>query len=180
MNNKDDKEKEQIKIDIENLEDMSEEEIIELISNLTSTEEKAPNKISFSKKIINVLILYIKKLVIDFILIFVINSFIQVIDASFINFIIYFLVFNMIDFIFNRYLTVKFPILMMITFGVINFIVTFLSFIVSGIICLQIIDIEFSKFITYFIAIIIFYIIKKFVQNYFTKLRKRGSKNVSN
>lgn len=49
-NNKDDKEKEPIKIDIENLEDMSEEDIINLINEL-STKEPIQQKRSLLSKI---------------------------------------------------------------------------------------------------------------------------------
>ena len=174
-NNKD--EKEPINIDIENLEDISEEEIIKLINDITSSDTN--KKVSFFDKVKKTLMLYIKYLLIDFILLFTINSFIQVIDANFINFCIYFFIFNVLNFIFDRYLTIKVPFLLIISFGLVNFVVSFLSFIISGIICIQIIEIAFSNFITCFVAIIIFFIIKKFILNYFSKLRKRGSKNVS-
>ena len=61
--NKDDKEKEPIKIDIENLEDLSEEEIINLINELTSKEvenKKKPN--TFKDKIKYLSLEFIKKL----------------------------------------------------------------------------------------------------------------------
>ena len=176
-NNKD--EKEPINIDIENLEDMSEEDIIKLINDITSNDINKNKKVSFFDKVKKTLLLYIKYLLIDFILVFTINSFIQVIDANFINFCIYFFIFNILNFIFDRYLTIKVPFLLIISFGLVNFVVSFLSFIISGIICIQIIEIAFSNFITCFVAIIIFFIIKKFILNYFSKLRKRGSKNVS-
>lgn len=179
-NNKDDKEKKIIKIDLDNIEDLSEEEIMELINDLASKEINSNKKETFFEKVKKNCILYIKKFIIDFILIFTINSIVGVIDGSFLNFIIYFLIFNAIDFIFNRYLTKKFPLVMMITFGIINFIITYLSFIVSAIICLQVMNISFSSFITYSVSIIVFYIIKKFVLYYFEKLRKRGKIDVSN
>lgn len=178
--NKDDKEKEPIKIDIENLEDLSEEEIINLINELTSKEvenKKKPN--TFKDKIKHLSLEFIKKIIIDFILIFTINFFIGSIESSFLNFIIYFLIFNFIDFSFNKYITYKFPLVTIISFGLVNSIITYLSFIVTGIICLQFMEIVFSKFIICSVAVIIFIVIKKFVIKYFLKLRKKGSKNVS-
>lgn len=178
--NKDDKEKKPIKIDIENLEDLSEEEIINLINELTTKEvdnKKKPN--TFKDKIKYLSLEFFQKIIIDFILIFTINFFIGSIETSFLNFIIYFLIFNFIDFSFNKYVTYKFPLVTIISFGLVNSIITYLSFIVTGIICLQFMKIIFSKFIIYSVAAIIFIVIKKFVINYFLKLRKKGSKNVS-
>lgn len=178
-NNNDDKEKKPISIDIENLEDLSEEEIIKLINELS---EKNPNnnkKESFFVKLKRLLVSFLKNLIIDFILVFTINSFIKVVDTSFLNFVFYFLIYNFLDFVFNRYVTMKFPLIMMLSFGIVNFIITLLSFIVSGIICLQLFTITFASFITYLIAIIIFILIKKFVLAYLLKFRKKGHKNVS-
>lgn len=178
--NKDDKEKEPIKIDIENLEDLSEEEIINLINELTNKElENKKRPIGVKDKIKYIIFDFLKKLIIDFILIFTINFFIKAIDTSFINFVIYFLIFNFLDYVFNKYVTYRFPFITIISFGLVNFIITFLSFIVSGIICLQFMEIVFTKFIIYLTAAVIFIVIKKFVLKYLLKLRKKGSKNVS-
>ena len=178
--NKDDKEKKPIKIDIENLEDLSEEEIINLINELTTKEVDNKKKPStFKDKIKYLSLECFQKIIIDFILIFTINFFIGSIETSFLNFIIYFLIFNFIDFSFNKYVTYKFPLVTIISFGLVNSIITYLSFIVTGIICLQFMKIIFSKFIIYSVAAIIFIVIKKFVIKYFLKLRKKGSKNVS-
>ena len=163
--NKDDKEKEPIKIDIENLEDLSEEEIINLINELTSKEvENKKKPKTFKDKIKHLSLEFIKKIIIDFILIFTINFFIGSIESSF---------------SFNKYVTYKFPLVTIISFGLVNSIITYLSFIVTGIICLQFMEIVFSKFIICSVAVIIFIVIKKFVIKYFLKLRKKGSKNVS-
>ena len=69
----------------------------------------------------------------------------NVIDAKFVYFLVFFLIANFLDFVFNRYLTMKYPLIMMISFGFINLIITFLSFIISGIICLQLFEIVFEK-----------------------------------
>ena len=179
MNNKDDKEKEPIKIELENLEDLSEEEIINLINEITQ-KEPTKSKVSFFVRLKRLFIAYLKNLIVDFILIFTINSFIKVIDASFVNFVFYLLIYNFIDFIFNRYVTLKFPLITVLSFGVLNFAITLVSFIISGVICLQLFEIAFEKFITYFIAIIIFVLIKKFISAYLIKFRKKGKKHVSN
>ena len=179
-NNNDDKEKKPISINIENLEDMPEEEIIKFINELSEKDPNNHKRESFFGKIKRLFISYLKNLIIDFILIFTINAFIKVIDASFVNFVFYFLIYNFLDFLFNRYITMKFPLVMMLSFGILNFIITLLSFIVSGIISMQLFTITFARFITCLIAIIIFISIKKFVIAYLLKFRKKVNKNVSN
>lgn len=188
-NNKEEKDNKKVEINIENIDELSEEELMDLlkdenvvniikdISDLTN--DVNAKKLSPLEKLKNTFVLYLKKFIIDFILVFTINSFLKVIDTNFINYLIYFSIFTTIDFIFNRYLTVKFPLLTMLSFGIVNSIITFLSFIISGIICLQFIEIIFSKFILYFVAIVIFLIIKNFVLNYLRKFRKKGKQNVS-
>ena len=179
-NNKDDKEKEPIKIDIENLQDLSEEEIIKLINELSEKDPNYNKNVSFFVKCKRFIISYLKNLIIDFILIFTINVLMNVVDTRFVYFLVFFVIANFLDFVFNRYLTMKYPLVMMISFGLANFIITFLSFIISGIICLQLFEIVFASVITYVIAIILFISIKKFVVAYFLKFRKKVNKNVSN
>lgn len=179
-NNNDDKEKEPIKIEIENLQDLSEEEIIKLINELSEKDPKNNKNVSFFVKCKRLIFSFSKNLIIDFILIFTINTLMNVVDAKFVYFLVFFLIANFLDFVFNRYLTMKYPLIMMISFGLINLIITFLSFIISGIICLQLFEIVFASTIIYIIAIIIFILIKKFVIAYLLKFRKKVIKNVSN
>lgn len=178
-NNKDDKEKEPIKIEIENLQDLSEEEIIKLLNELSEKDPNHNKNVNFFVKCKRFIISYLKNLIIDFILIFTINTLMNVVDAKFVYFLVFFLIANFLDFVFNRYLTMKYPLIMMISFGFINLIITFLSFIISGIICLQLFEIVFASVITYIIAIVIFISIKKFVVAYLLKFRKKVNKNVS-
>ena len=178
-NNKDDKEKEPIKIDIENLEDMSEEDIINLINEL-STKEPIQQKRSLLSRIGHGIVSFIKKFIIEFILVFTLNVFLNVIDTSFINLLIYFSIFCFIDFIFSTYFKKKFPLIFMISFGIINFIISVLSFIISGVICLQFLKLVFAEFVLCLLAIILFVIIKKFTMTYLLRLSMKGSKNVSN
>lgn len=179
-NNKDDKEKEPIKIEIENLQDLSEEEIIKLINELSEKDPNHNKNVSFFVKCKRLLISFLKNLIVDFILIFTINTLMNTVDTKFVYFLVFFLIYNFLDFVFNRYLTMKYPLIMMLSFGFVNLMITFLSFIISGIICLQLFEIVFASFITYLIAIIIFVSIKKFVIAYLLKFRKKVSKNVSN
>jgi hypothetical protein len=97
----------------------------------------------------------------------------QFLHLIFINFLIYFSIFFIIDFSFNFYIRKRFFALILYTFGLIHFIITCLSFIISGIICIQFIEIEFIKLSLCFIFMILYAISKKFILNYLLKIKNK-------
>ena len=111
--------------------------------------------------------------VLKFLLVFSFNVLFNIINTSFINFLIYFSIFFIIDFSFNFYIRKRFFALILYTFGLIHFIITCLSFLVSGIICIQFIEIEFIKLSLCFIFIILYAISKKFILNYLLKMKNK-------
>lgn len=116
---------------------------------------------------------FLFELVISFILIWSINSFFNAIQTSFLGLCLFTLLEIIIDYSFNTYLKNKITLLYIISFGLIGNLISILSFIISGIICLQLISIEFINFGVCLLLIIGFIIIRKFVFKYFIKFKFR-------
>ena len=118
-------EQEQINIDIENLDELSSEELMEILSQLSGD-----NNLSKKERVIQNLksfVLFLcQDLIISILLVFMLNYFLNIINTKFVNFLIFFGIYYGIDLIFNYYFNHRFPFLKLISFGIINFIITFL------------------------------------------------------
>lgn len=165
-------------INIDNIENLNIEELEKLIEELEKNQD-SNNK----TKVIQIgtplqmfknnFVESIYKMFISFLLVFSFNVLFDIINTSFINFLIYFSIFFIIDFSFNFYIRKRFFALILYTFGLIHFIITCLSFIISGIICIQFIEIEFIKLSLCFIFMILYAISKKFILNYLLKMKNK-------
>ena len=136
-------------------------------------------KEKFLHSIKSFVIFLCKDLIISLLLVFMLNSFFNIIQSNLTEFFIYFGIYYIIDVIFNRYFDFKFPLIKLISFGIINFIITLLAFVMSGIICKQLLIISFKDFVICLVVVVIYVLIKNFVLRYMNKLFKKGKKNDS-
>ena len=183
---KQEQEKDEPIIDIEDVENLSIEELEKLIEELenSESEHRKPKVVRIGsplKMFDNVILELLYKVLISFILIFSINTLFNVIATNIVNFLVYFLIYVIIDISLNMYIRKRLFFLTLYTFGLIHFFITVLAFIVSGIICIQFLEITFKPIITCIMLIIIYSIIKRFVLNYLLKIKgkinhkKRGA-----
>lgn len=183
---KQEQEKDEPIIDIEDVENLSIEELEKLIEELENSENehRKPKVVRIGsplKMFDNVILELLYKVLISFILIFSINTLFNVIATNIVNFLVYFLIYVIIDISLNMYIRKRLFFLTLYTFGLIHFFITVFAFIVSGIICIQFLEITFKPNITCIILIAVYSIIKRFVLNYLLKIKgkinhkKRGA-----
>lgn len=163
---------EQVSIELDDLDELSNEELMDLLNQLS--DNGLSKKEKFLQSVKSFVIFLCKDLIISLLLVFMLNTFFNVIQFELENFFIFFGFYYLIDVTFNRYFEYKFPLLKLISFGIISFIITLLAFVISGIICKQLLGLDFADFVICLIVVIIYVLIKKFVVNYINKLCKKG------
>jgi hypothetical protein len=168
---------ERISIELDDLDELSNEELMDLLNQLS--DNGLSKKEKFLHSIKSFVIFLCKDLIISLLLVFMLNSFFNIIQSNLTEFFIYFGIYYIIDVIFNRYFDFKFPLIKLISFGIINFIITLLAFVMSGIICKQLLIISFKDFVICLVVVVIYVLIKNFVLRYMNKLFKKGKKNDS-
>ena len=165
-------------INIDNIENLNIEELEKLIEELEKNQD-SNNKTkviqigSPLQMFKNNFVEFLYKMFISFLLVFSFNILFGVINSSFTNFLFYFLIFILIDYSFNYYIRKRFFALILYTFGLIHFIITCLAFIISGIISIQLFEIEFMNLSLCFIFMILYAISRKFILNYLLRIKKK-------
>lgn len=123
------------------------------------------------QKVINVITNFIFEFIISFLLIFTLNSFLNLIQAQFLTLLLFVTIYIFIDFSFNLFFKTKFPIINMLSFGVIHLIITVFSLIVSAIITTQITYIRFAEIGLCLFIVLIYVLIKEFTIKYLKSLK---------
>lgn len=173
-------------IDMEEL-DETLQMIEEFIKDLSEENKKMESgNIQKKLKVVNqrrskiIFVNLIKEIIVSYLLIFMLDTFFNIIDSSFLVFNFYVVFFILIDFSFNTFIKYKFPLVSLLSFGLIHGIVNIGAFIVSAIICLQLFEIKFESFGICLLFIFIFIILKNLFLRYLfinlQKLKKKGKK----